>query len=124
MYYRNHYTFSLSFQFSIFNCHGHILTLLQKTRNEISKFISNTIEDNNITLKIEFNYLNIYVHKIITKKCFVLMFYVKEAIKISKANCMFSKGLFKPFCFPKYPSSSSHCSSTIFSLLLIIVTPS
>lgn len=54
------------------------------------------------------------------KEIIVPMFYFKEAAKNSKANCMFFKRLIQTmfFCFPKYPSSSSHCSSTIFYLFI------
>jgi hypothetical protein len=98
MYYRNHYTFSLSFQFSILIAMDTFWFFWEKKGIFFLECISNIIKDNNINLKIEFNYLHVDVHQIITKKYIVPMFYFKEATKNSKADCMFSKGLFKP-CF-------------------------
>jgi hypothetical protein len=97
-----HFHFHFSFPFLI--AMDTFWLFCKKTRNKISKFISNTIKYNNINLKIDFNYLHVDVHQIITKKYIVPMFYFKEAIKNSKANCMFSKCLFKP-CFFVSPNT-------------------
>jgi len=91
-----------------------------------SKFISYTIEDNNINLKFYFNYLHVDVHQIITKKLLCPCFISRKPLKIQRQIVCFSKGWFKPcfFVSPNTPQVHLIVVQQYFIYLFIIVTPS